>query len=72
MNTENKIVIGIDVGISTTKIVGLRDGKVISPFRITATLSEISITSFSLWVIMMIEQPFSFIFLRTAKSFSVS
>ena len=36
MNTENKIVIGIDVGISTTKIVGLRDGKVISPFRITA------------------------------------
>ena len=32
----NKIVIGIDVGISTTKIVGLREGKVISPFRITA------------------------------------
>ena len=33
----NKIVIGIDVGISTTKIVGLREGKVISPMRITAT-----------------------------------
>lgn len=31
------IVIGIDVGISTTKIVGLKDGKVLSPTRITAT-----------------------------------
>ena len=30
------IVIGIDVGISTTKIVGLRDKQVISPIRITA------------------------------------
>lgn len=30
------IIIGIDVGISTTKIVGLRDGKVLSPTRITA------------------------------------
>ena len=30
------IVIGIDVGISTTKIVGLRDGRVVSPIRITA------------------------------------
>jgi type II pantothenate kinase len=30
------IVIGIDVGISTTKIVGLRNGKVSSPIRITA------------------------------------
>lgn len=30
------IVIGIDVGISTTKIVGLRDRQVISPIRITA------------------------------------
>lgn len=30
------IIIGIDVGISTTKIVGLRSGKVISPIRITA------------------------------------
>lgn len=33
----DKIVIGIDVGISTTKIVGLQHGKVISPTRITAT-----------------------------------
>ena len=32
-----KTVIGIDVGISTTKIVGLRDGKIISPMRIKAT-----------------------------------
>ncbi len=32
-----KTVIGIDVGISTTKIVGIRDGKVISPIRIKAT-----------------------------------
>ena len=31
------IAIGIDVGISTTKIVGLRDGKIISPLRIKAT-----------------------------------
>ncbi len=31
------IVIGIDVGISTTKIVGIRNGKVISPLRIRAT-----------------------------------
>lgn len=31
------IVIGIDVGISTTKIVGIHDGKVISPIRIKAT-----------------------------------
>ena len=31
-----KIVIGIDVGISTTKIVGLREGRVVSPIRITA------------------------------------
>ena len=30
------IIIGIDVGISTTKIVGLRDGKVTAPIRITA------------------------------------
>lgn len=30
------IVIGIDVGISTTKIVGLYDGRVVSPIRITA------------------------------------
>ena len=30
------IVIGIDVGISTTKIVGLSDRQVISPIRITA------------------------------------
>lgn len=29
-------IIGIDVGISTTKIVGLRDGKPSSPLRITA------------------------------------
>ena len=32
-----KIVIGIDVGISTTKIVGIRDGKVIKPLRVKAT-----------------------------------
>ena len=31
------IVIGIDVGISTTKIVGISDGKVVSPMRIKAT-----------------------------------
>ena len=31
------IIIGIDVGISTTKIVGLRDDIVISPIRIKAT-----------------------------------
>ena len=30
------IVLGIDVGISTTKIVGLRDGKPSAPIRITA------------------------------------
>ena len=30
------IIIGIDVGISTTKIVGLKDGRVTSPTRITA------------------------------------
>ena len=30
------IIIGIDVGISTTKIVGIKDGKVVSPMRITA------------------------------------
>ena len=32
-----KISIGIDVGISTTKIVGLREGKVVKPMRIKAT-----------------------------------
>ncbi|MDR0187162.1 type II pantothenate kinase [Prevotella brunnea] len=32
-----KIAIGIDVGISTTKIVGLSDGKIVKPLRITAT-----------------------------------
>lgn len=32
-----KIAIGIDVGISTTKIVGIRDGKVVCPLRIKAT-----------------------------------
>ena len=32
-----KKAIGIDVGISTTKIVGIRDGKVVSPLRIKAT-----------------------------------
>lgn len=31
------IVIGIDVGISTTKIVGISDGRVVSPMRIKAT-----------------------------------
>ena len=31
-----KIVIGIDVGISTTKIVGVRAGEVVSPIRISA------------------------------------
>lgn len=31
------IVIGIDVGISTTKIVGIKKMKVVSPMRITAT-----------------------------------
>lgn len=30
------IIIGIDVGISTTKIVGLKDGRVSAPIRITA------------------------------------
>ena len=30
------IVIGIDVGISTTKIVGIREMKVFSPLRISA------------------------------------
>lgn len=32
-----KTVLGIDVGISTTKIVGIRDGEIISPLRIKAT-----------------------------------
>ena len=31
-----KIVIGIDVGISTTKIVGIRNGQITAPIRITA------------------------------------
>ncbi|MDO4159189.1 MAG: type II pantothenate kinase [Prevotellaceae bacterium] len=31
------IVIGIDVGISTTKIVGIRDGEIFAPIRIRAT-----------------------------------
>lgn len=31
------MIIGIDVGISTTKIVGLRNGKIVSPMRIRAT-----------------------------------
>ena len=30
------IIMGIDVGISTTKIVGLKEGRVMSPIRITA------------------------------------
>ena len=30
------MLIGIDVGISTTKIVGIKDGEVLSPIRITA------------------------------------
>ena len=34
--TTMGIIIGIDVGISTTKIVGLREGRVLSPIRITA------------------------------------
>lgn len=33
---QNKIVLGIDVGISTTKIVGIRKGEIIAPIRITA------------------------------------
>jgi len=35
-NTAGRIVIGIDVGISTTKIVGLRRGEVLAPIRIQA------------------------------------
>ena len=39
-----KIVIGIDVGISTTKIVGIdQQGTVISPIRIKATHSVTSL-----------------------------
>ena len=30
------MLIGIDVGISTTKIVGVKNGEIISPIRITA------------------------------------
>ena len=37
INKKMGIAIGIDVGISTTKIVGLKDGKIISPLRIKAT-----------------------------------
>ena len=37
MANGGSIVIGIDVGISTTKIVGIKDGKVIAPIIITAT-----------------------------------
>jgi len=37
MANSGSIVIGIDVGISTTKIVGIKDGKVIAPIIITAT-----------------------------------
>ena len=32
-----KTVIGIDVGISTTKIVGIRNGKIVAPIRIKAS-----------------------------------
>jgi len=35
-NETMGIIIGIDVGISTTKIVGLREGRVVSPIRTTA------------------------------------
>ena len=42
------------------------------PFRRTATRSLISITSFSLWVMMMIDLPADFMFLRTSKRRSVS
>lgn len=38
LKSDMGIVIGIDVGISTTKIVGInKDGKVVSPIRIRAT-----------------------------------
>lgn len=48
-----KIVIGIDVGISTTKIVGIRDGKVIKPLRVKATtlsllFMELSVSIFTI------------------------
>ena len=36
MSKRMSIVIGIDVGISTTKIVGVRDMQVVAPMRITA------------------------------------
>ncbi len=42
------------------------------PFRKMVTRSEISITSFNLWVMMIIAQPASRIFRRMAKSFLVS
>lgn len=32
-----KTVIGLDVGISTTKIVGIRDGEIVSPMRVRAS-----------------------------------
>lgn len=34
---QSRIIIGVDVGISTTKIVGIRNGKVLAPVGITAT-----------------------------------
>ena len=43
-----------------------------SPLRRTATSSEISITSFNLWVMIIIALPSSRILRRTSKSFSVS
>ena len=42
------------------------------PFRSTATWSEMSITSWSLWVMIMMALPSSFMFRSTAKSLSVS
>ena len=43
-----------------------------SPLRRMATRSEISITSLSLWVMMMMECPCSFMRRSTAKSFWIS
>ena len=43
-----------------------------SPFRSTATRSEMAMTSFNLWVMMTMDLPSAFMFRRTWKSFSVS
>ncbi len=62
-------IISMRFGISTSAVCTVPTD---APFRRTVTRSEISITSFSLWVMMMTEHPCCFMFRMMRNSLRIS